>query len=305
MLDALKLRGQAAAPRDLLSAMEVIRGIECALQESSAAGTLEGPVHVSLGQEAVAVGIVNAMLPGDVLLSNHRGHGHALAWGLDPKMVVAEVIGHPAGYAGGRGGSMHIFDPPSGFLGTNGMVGSNAGVAVGAGLAIQMTRPGNAAVVIFGDGAMGAGVVYEALNLAVLWKLPIVFVCENNGYAEMTPTAIHLSSPPVERAAAFGLTSVLVDGTNVATVRQETQRALDSARAGKPAFIEAKCFRFGGHYATDPANYRPKGEDAEWREMYCPIKRLSREVGDADGDWKGRVDAVREAAHAVIRTFTP
>lgn len=280
--------------------MELIRGVESALQEASAARVIEGPVHVSLGEEAVAVGVVAAMRAGDTILSNHRGHGHALAWGLDPKRLVAEIVGHPDGYANGRGGSMHTFEPESGFLGTNGIVGSNAGVAAGVGLALQLTRPGSVGVVIFGDGAMATGIVYETFNLAVLWKLPLVFVCENNGYAEMTPTSVHLSSEPVARAAGFGLSASTTDGTDVEEVRSEMRRALDTARSGRPAFVEARCFRFGGHYAADPALYRPKGEDEEWRGLHCPIQKLSRRLGAPDADWTRRVDAVRTSTHELI-----
>ncbi len=303
MIAPLALRGRQPDDTELLAAMETIRAIESALAQAAGEGRLEGPLHVSVGEEAVAVGVAAAMGSDDVLLSNHRGHGHALAFGLDPWKVVAEVTGHPEGYAGGRGGSMHIFDPTSGFMGTNGIVGSNAGVATGAGLALQLEGRGRVALVVVGDGAMASGVVYEAFNLAVLWSLPVVFVCGNNGYAELTPTSIHLSSAPFERAQAFGLDAAPVDGTDVGDVRAGVVRAVESARRGRPAFVEARCYRFGGHYVGDAGRYRPEGEDAEWRRVHCPIRRLGHRLGLREPELETRLAAVRQQADELVRTL--
>lgn len=300
MLEPIQLRGRSLEGRDFLVAMQKIRGIELALRDASSAGRLEGPLHVSLGEEAAAVGIVAAMRADDVLLSNHRGHGHALAFGLDVVKVVAEIVGHPDGYGGGRGGSMHIFDPASGFLGTNGIVGGNAGVGVGAAVALQLERKGRVAVVIFGDGAMGAGLVYESLNLAALWKLPVVFVCENNGYAEMTPTSVHLSSAPADRARGFGVDATKVDGTDVEAVRAAMETAVGAAREGGPRFVEIECFRFGGHYATDPARYRPPGEDGEWQAEHCPIRRLRGGLDVSEEESTRAIEDVRAEAAELI-----
>ncbi|MBP5858547.1 thiamine pyrophosphate-dependent dehydrogenase E1 component subunit alpha [Marivibrio halodurans] len=303
MIAPIRLRGRSLDARDFLTAMQTIRGVELALQEASVARAVEGPLHVSLGEEAVAVGLVAAMDPRDVLLSNHRGHGHALAMGLDVATVIAEVVGHPDGFAGGRGGSMHIFDPESGFLGTNGIVGGNAGVAVGTSLALQLEGDRRVAVVVFGDGAMGTGIVYESINLAALWKLPVVFVCENNGYAEMTPTSVHLSSAPSERARGFGLTSMEIDGTDVEKVATGMRAAIETAREGEPVFVEAVCFRFGGHYAADPARYRPKGEDDDWRSTRCPIALHGRRQDIPDAALDDAVETVRAEAAELVAGY--
>lgn len=305
MIEPILIRGRELDGGDLLSAMQTIRGVELALRGASVAKEIEGPLHVSLGEEGVAVGLVAALGSADVLLSNHRGHGHALAFGLDIATVIAEIVGHPDGYGGGRGGSMHVFDPGSGFLGTNGIVGGNAGVAVGAGLALQMEGQGRIAAVVFGDGAMGSGVVYEALNLAMLWNLPIVFVCENNGYAEMTPTSVHLSSSPAERARGFGMQSVKVDGTDVEEVRSGISDAVGSARDGKPVFVEAACFRFGGHYAADPGHYRPPGEDKDWRAMHCPIVKLGRRLEASEKAVVEGIELMRRQAAELIAGYAP
>ena len=289
-----------ASQADLLAAMMQIRGIEAALQQASIAGRLEGPVHVSLGEEAVAVGLAAALRPGDIVLSNHRGHGHALAVGLDPKTVIAEIVGHPSGFSMGRGGSMHIFDPARDFYGTNGIVGGNSGVAVGAALALQLQRPGSVAVVVFGDGAMAAGIVYEAFNLGVLWRLPVVFVCENNGYAELTPTSVHLSSKPTERARGFGLEVESIDGTEVRQVIDGLSRAIERAATGRSSFVEATCYRFGGHYAADPALYRPEGEDAQWRQSHCPIRKLGRRLSLSEAELEAGIGKIQAEAGRLI-----
>jgi TPP-dependent pyruvate/acetoin dehydrogenase alpha subunit len=303
MILPIQLRGRNAGDAELLAAMETIRAIESALFDASIAGRLEGPLHVSLGEEAVAVGVAAALSATDVLLSNHRGHGHALAFGLDPWKLVAEVIGDPRGYAGGRGGSMHIFDPASGFLGTNGIVGGNAAVALGAALALQIEAQGRVAVVIIGDGAMASGGVYEAFNLAVLWRLPVLFVCANNGYAEMTPTSVHLSSTPMSRAEAFGLSAVTVDGTEAAAVKLAVAGAVERARLGEAGFVEVKCYRFGGHYVGDPARYRPVGEDAEWRDRHCPIRKLARRLGIGAAEQSRRGTVMKQQAADMLQAM--
>lgn len=279
MIHRLELRGGEATPDILLQAMLTIRAVETALMEAYLEGRFEGPLHVSLGQEGAAVGVVSAMGTEDVLVSNHRGHGHVLAFGLDPLRVVAEIVCDPCGYAGGRGGSMHIFDPEHGFLGTNGIVGDGAGLAVGAALAIQQTKSQTVSAVIMGDGAMGTGIVYEAFNLASLWHLPVVFVCENNQYAEMTPTEVHLSSRPHSRAEAFRLSTFQANGDDVESVMKVTREAIEQARAGNPAFVEVSTYRWGGHYVGDPALYRPEGEEDEWRNQHDPVRFLTQRLG--------------------------
>lgn len=273
--------------------MQVVRAIETALYEAGTRGELAGPVHVSLGQEAVAVGTAAAMTPADRMLSTHRGHGHALAMGLDPRMVVAEIACHPSGYGGGIGGSMHLVAEEHGFLGTNGIVGANAGLAVGAALGAQRDDQKGTVVCMIGDGAMGTGIVYESLNLAALWSLPLVFVCENNQYAEMTPSAVHFSSPPHQRAASFGLASFLVDGDDVETVQQTLLDALASARSSQPAFVECTTHRWTGHYVGDPQVYRPEGEAEAWK-AHCPVQRLAARLAhEPAGDSARLLDEAR------------
>lgn len=303
MIEKILLREQSPSRSELFDAMVHIRGIELALRDASVDGEVEGPLHVSLGEEAVAVGIAAAMRRDDVLLSNHRGHGHALTLGLDIATVIAEIVGHPSGFAGGRGGSMHIFAPDSGFLGTNGIVGGNAGVATGVGLALQLEGKQRVAIVVFGDGAMGTGIVYESINLAALWKLPVIFICENNGYAEMTPTAVHLSTSPVERVRGFGIAAERIDGIDVEAVWMGVAGAAATAREGRPVFLEAQCFRFGGHYAADPARYRPAGEDHEWRTSRCPIRRLGTKLGLNESVVEARVDAIWAEAATIIKRY--
>lgn len=276
------MRG-SSDPAALLEAMLTVRAFESALAAASLSGRFEGPVHVSLGQEGASVGMVSAMREGDVLFSNHRGHGHALAFGLDPTAVIAEVLGSPRGLAGGRGGSMHIFDVAMGFLGTNGVVGAGAGLVTGAGLALKRT-PGRVAVAVFGDGAMATGIVHESMNLAALWGLPVVFVCENNGFAEMTPTKVHLSSDPATRARGIGLETRVVDARDVVAVREAMTRSLEVARRGAPSFLEVRTDRWTGHFVGDQHVYRPPEAEDEWRDARCPIRELARRLGHP-GEW--------------------
>ena len=276
--------------------MQVIRAIETALYEAGTNGTVQGPLHVSIGQEAVAVGTAAALTTHDQMLSTHRGHGHALAMGLQPRRLVAEILCHPDGYGRGVGGSMHVVAENDGFLGTNGVVGANAGLAVGAALSAQQ-RPGSGIVVcMLGDGAMGAGVVYEAINMAALWSLPLVFVCENNRYAEMTPTSVHLATPPHERAAGLGVAAFRVDGDAVEDVQEAVTDAVERARRGDPAFVECATHRWTGHYVGDPQAYRPDDEARDW-QRHCPIRRLAERQG-----WDHRTDGARllEEARALV-----
>lgn len=278
LIEPLPLR-TLAAPVDLRvlhHSMQVVRAVETALSEAATRGELAGPVHVSLGQEAVAVGAVAAMDANDVMFSTHRGHGHALAMGLDPRRVLAEIVCHPEGYAGGVGGSMHLLSEAHGFLGTNGIVGANTGLALGAALAAQRDQPSYAVVCMVGDGAMGTGILYEAMNLASLWSLPVAFVCENNKYAEMTPTTKHLSTAPHERASAFGLDAHEIDGNDVELVQATVSEALTAARSGTPAFVECHTHRWAGHYVGDPQQYRSKNETDSVSD-HCPIERFASE----------------------------
>lgn len=267
---------------DLLDAMVQIREVESVLAEASLAREYAGPVHISRGQEAVAVGLGLGLGRGDRVFSNHRGHHHALAVGVDPRRLIAEIIGHPEGFQRGRGGSMHLFSIPDGFYGTNGIVGDGAALAVGTALALERHRLESVVFSVFGDGAMGTGTVYEAFNLAKLWSLPVVFVCENNGYAEMTPTSVHLSTSPVTRARAFGLETLEVDGTDARAVAKALRSAAEWASSGRPAFVEARCYRLVGHYVGDTGHYRSPDESKRWQIDHDPISQLGESLGISD-----------------------
>lgn len=254
---------------ELYRRMVLIRRFEQAAYRGYEQGDVHGTVHVSIGQEAVAVGVVSAMRQTDAVLSHHRGHGHALAKGVDPDRLMAELCGRATGVSGGKGGSMHATDLSHGFLGTMAIVGSSIPVAVGVSLASKVRGQDEACVVFFGDGAVNQGVLYESLNLAALWRTPVVFVCENNAYAITTPaTEATAGAGVVARAQAFGIAAEAVDGQDVLAVRDAATRALDGARAGRPALIECLTYRFMGHSRGDPAHgvYRSKEEVDLWRE---------------------------------------
>jgi TPP-dependent pyruvate/acetoin dehydrogenase alpha subunit len=198
---------------------------------------------------------------------------------------------------------MHIVAPAEGFLGTNGIVGDSAGLAVGAALKLQGEAGDRIAVAIIGDGAMGTGIVYESLNLAKLWGLPVVFVCENNRYAEMTPTSVHLSTEPARRAEAFGLWTQRVSGSDVEAVVEAVRQGVDAARLGTPAFVEVATHRWGGHYVGDPTLYRPEGEDERWRREHCPIRRLGERIGvqaDLEREQEGLEQRARELVEGIL-----
>lgn len=303
MIDRLELVGADGSAARLLHAMQVIRAVETALADAYLEGRFGGPLHVSLGQEGAAVGIAAAMGPEDVFVSNHRGHGHALAVGLEPMRVVAEIVGDPCGFSGGVGGSMHVLSPEDRFLGTNGIVGDGAGLAVGAALALQLEGRGGAAVAVVGDGAMATGIVAESLNLAHLWRLPVLFVCENNQYAELTPTDVHLSTGPADRASGFGFPTFRARGEDVESVMGAADEGLQLARSGQPAFVEVVTHRWGGHYVGDPMHYRPEGEDDLWRERYSPIERLARSLGreeEASREYAELLGAARALVDEVL-----
>jgi TPP-dependent pyruvate/acetoin dehydrogenase alpha subunit len=274
--------------RDFYREMLLIRRFEEKVEERFRAGELPGFLHVAIGQEAVAVGVCQAMADGDVFASTHRAHGHALACGTHPNAIMAELYGKLEGCSHGYGGSMHLYDVERGFLGANAVVGGGLPAIAGAALAFQMRGEHRVSVAFFGDGATNIGTFHEALNLAQLWKLPAVFVCENNHYAESTPAAQQL---PIEdlskRAAAFGMHSITVDGQDVEAVFRAASRALDHARAGKgPVFLLCQTYRLVGHYVGDPQVYRPKEELEELRESQDPLDKLHAklELSDEERD---------------------
>ena len=284
--------------RDFYREMLLIRRFEEKVEERFRAGELPGFLHVAIGQEAVAVGVCQAMSDGDVFASTHRAHGHALARGTHPNAIMAELYGKLEGCSHGYGGSMHLYDVERGFLGANAVVGGGLPATAGAALAFQMRGELRVAVAFFGDGATNIGTFHEALNLAQLWKLPAVFVCENNHYAESTPAKQQL---PIEdlakRAAAFGMHSIKVDGQDVEAVFRAGSRALDHARSGKgPVFLLCQTYRLVGHYVGDPQVYRPKDELHELRESQDPLDKLRAKL-DLSGEELEAVE--REVAELV------
>jgi 2-oxoisovalerate dehydrogenase E1 component len=259
--------------RELHRRMLVIRGFEQRVAALYRDGEVPGFVHLSIGQEAAAVGACWPLRPDDVITSTHRGHGHCLAKGMDPLGMFAELMGRDAGSNRGRGGSMHIADPALGIFGANGIVAAGVPVAAGAGVAAQLRGDGSVAVAFFGDGAPAQGAFHKALNLAASWQLPVIFFCENNGYAEFTPTSGEVAL--AQRAAGYGIPHVAVDGNDVVAVAAVVGGAVESARSGGgPVVVEATTYRWHGHYEGDPERYRTPEELASWRER-DPLARMA------------------------------
>ena len=291
--------------RELYREMLLIRRFEEKVEERFRAGELPGFLHVAIGQEAVGVGVCQAMADGDVFASTHRAHGHTLARGTHPNQVMAELYGKLEGCSHGYGGSMHLYDVERGNLGSNAVVGGGLPSIAGAALAFKMRGEPRVGVAFFGDGATNIGTFHESLNLAQLWKLPAVFVCENNHYAESTPAYQQLPiSDLSKRAVAFGMHSATVDGQDVEAVLRAAGRALDYARSGKgPVFLLCETYRLVGHYVGDPQVYRPKGEMQELRETQDPLDRArerldlsAEELEATDREVRALVDASVEFA---------
>ncbi len=271
-----------------------IRLFEGQVQRLAAAGLVPGFPHLSSGQEAVAVGVCAHLATHDLLFTGHRGHGHTLAKGCDMRATFAEILGRETGLCRGRGGSMHLVDVTHGMLGATGVVGGNLPLAAGAAWAAQAQGSSAISVVFFGDGATGAGVFHETLNLAALWKLPILFVCENNGYAEFTSREEHSS---VQQTSAFagpyGMSASTIDGNDVLAVRTVAGEAIAQLRRGSgPYFLECMTQRMTGHFVGDAQQYRSKEELAALTEK-CPIERLHRQLR-AHGATASELAAIEE-----------
>ncbi|HEX7389857.1 MAG TPA: thiamine pyrophosphate-dependent dehydrogenase E1 component subunit alpha [Acidiphilium sp.] len=284
-----------------LRLMLLIRGFEEAAEAAYMRGTIHGTMHLSIGQEATAVGICLGLRPTDLITSTHRGHGHCIAKGADVALMFAELSGKEAGYCRGRGGSMHIADIGSGNLGANGIVGGGIAIATGAALALRQQKRDDLVVCFFGDGASNEGVFHEALNMAALWKLPVVFVCENNKYGMSVSTERSMAVPDVAgRAAAYGMASARVDGNDVRAVRAAAFTAFARARAGAgPSLIEAETYRIRGHSRSDRNRYRTREEIDLWKSR-DPIARFERHCLDEGLLDAERIDALRAAAVAEI-----
>jgi TPP-dependent pyruvate/acetoin dehydrogenase alpha subunit len=258
--------------------MVTIRQFETLAGELFAAGKIPGFIHLSLGQEGSAVGVCSCLRKDDYLTTTHRGHGHMIAKGADLKKMVAELFGKKTGYCKGKGGSMHIADFSLGILGANGVVAGGLPIIAGAGFSIKMRQTDQVAVCFFGDGAANRGPVHEVMNLAAIWKLPIVFVVENNQFASTTP---HRDACAVEdislRAKGYSMPGTTVDGNDLLQVGKAAETAVVRARKGKgPSLIENKTYRIRGHFEGDPQKYRRPAEVALWEDKNDPIARFSR-----------------------------
>jgi len=286
-----------------LERMMLIRRFDEAVGNGYADGDIPGFVHLYLGQEAVAVGACGALEPDDYITSTHRGHGHCIAKGLDPTLMMAEIYGKEAGYCNGKGGSMHIADVEAGMLGANGIVGAGPPIATGAGTSIDIQDGSRVALSFYGDAAAAEGSVHEAINLAAVWELPVVFLIENNQYGEALPLDRQFNVERLsEMAAAYGIPGVTVDGMDVEAVHEAVVDAVDQARSGSgPTIVEAETYRYRGHFEGDPQTYRADAEVERWRER-DPIDSFR----DALMEWgeltEGEFEAMNERAESNIES---
>ena len=288
--------------REALLTMWRIRRFEEAVDDLFARGLMHGTMHLSIGQEASATGVCAALADGDLIASTHRGHGHCIAKGADLVPMMAELLAKDTGYCRGRGGSMHIADVSKGNLGANGIVGGGIPIAVGSALAQKLRGTGAVVVCFFGDGATNEGAFHEAANLAAIWQLPVLLVCENNKYGMSfsTEKSMHVATV-AERAAAYGMPGVRVDGNDVEAVHAAAREAVDRARSGGgPTLLEAVTYRWKGHSKSDKNLYRTREEIDEWRAD-DPIADFERRVLEAGSLTQAEVDAVREQARDEVR----
>jgi acetoin:2,6-dichlorophenolindophenol oxidoreductase subunit alpha len=288
--------------RDVLREMLLIRRFEEKVEERFRAGELPGFLHVAIGQEACAVGVCRALEDGDVIASTHRAHGHTLAKGTHPNELMAELYGKQEGCSHGYGGSMHLYDVERGNIGANAVVGGGLPQITGAALAFQMRGESRVAVAFFGDGATNIGTFHEALNLAQLWKVPAVFVLEDNKWAESTPERQHSPIRDLsDRAKAFGMKAMKVDGQDVEAVYKTARQALEHARSGKgPVFVHLDCVRLHGHYIGDPQVYRDKDEARKLAETRDPITLLRTKLAVSDEDFDKMDAEVTEIVEASV-----
>jgi pyruvate dehydrogenase E1 component alpha subunit len=288
-------------PRQMLQEMLLIRSFEEKAEELYALGKVHGTMHLSIGQEAVAAGASHALRKGDYLLNHHRGHGHCIAWGSDPNLMMAEFLGKENGYCRGRGGSMHIANIEANNLGANGIVGGGLPIAVGVGLSIKLRKTDQVVLSLFGDGAANEGAFHESLNMASIWDLPIIYLCENNQYAMSMPVQRSMKVERIsERAAAYGMPGVTVDGNEVTEVYQAVAEAAERARRGNgPTLLEAVTYRWRGHSKSDRQVYRTRDEVKQWMKR-DPILRFAALLGVDDQELERlRAEAKRRIEEAV------
>ena len=276
---------------ELLEKMFLIRAFEENAEEMYALGKVHGTMHLSIGQEGLAAGASSALRKGDYLLNVHRGHGHFLVWGGDVNRMMAEFMGKETGYCRGRGGSMHIADFDSNNLGAQGIVAGNLPISVGVGLSIQLRKTDQVLLALFGDGAANTGAFHESLNMASIWRLPVVYLCENNQYAMSMPVEKALNIERIsDRAGSYGIPGETIDGNDVLAVYQAVKEAADRARSGEgPSLLEGITYRWKGHSKSDRQAYRTREEVKSWMEK-DPIRRFAK-VLDVDEEAFAKLDA--------------
>jgi acetoin:2,6-dichlorophenolindophenol oxidoreductase subunit alpha len=289
--------------------MLMIRRFEEQVNELYTRALMPGLAHLYVGQEAVAVGICEALRQDDYITSTHRGHGHCVAKGASPDRMFAELLGKEAGYCKGKGGSMHIADPATGNLGANAIVAGSAGIATGAAFSAKRMGKQQVAVCFFGEGALGQGVIYEVMNLASLWQLPIIYVCENNHYSEYTHYSETTAGDVLARGPAFGVPSEDVNGQDVRAVYATTKRLVERARAGHgPSFLVCDTYRYTGHHVGDINRdyYRTKKEELHWKTERDPITNLANWLTDqqyASADSLATIDKEVQSEMEAAVTF--
>jgi pyruvate dehydrogenase E1 component alpha subunit len=284
--------------------MVAIRKFEAQVNELYTRALMPGLAHLYIGEEAIAVGVCEALERTDYITSTHRGHGHCLAKGASPDQMFAELLGKKAGYCKGKGGSMHIADPATGNLGANAIVCGSAGIATGAAFSAQHLKNQRVSVCFFGEGALGQGVLYEAMNLAQLFKLPVIYVCENNLYTEYTHYSETTAGEIVMRAAAFGLDVATVDGQDVRAVNQAAKLLIDRARSGGgPAFLLCNTYRYHGHHVGDINReyYRSKQEEHTWKTERDPIVNLGKWLIEQNFADKAALDKVEKELESEMK----
>jgi pyruvate dehydrogenase E1 component alpha subunit len=285
--------------RDML----MIRRFEERAGQLYGMGSIGGFCHLYIGQEAVVVGVEAVKKPGDQTITGYRDHGHMLACGMDPKGVMAELTGRSGGYSKGKGGSMHMFSKEAEFYGGHGIVGAQAPLGAGLAFANKYRKNGNVSLTYFGDGASNQGQIFEAMNMAQLWKLPVIFIIENNQYAMGTSvTRAHSETHLYRRGASFGIPGMEVDGMDVLAVREAAREAMDNARAGGgPYVLEMKTYRYRGHSMSDPAKYRTREEVDQMREHNDPIKRCEQRIVGAGHASEADLKTIDAEIRAIVK----
>jgi len=286
---------------EMYKRMLEIRLFEEKVFDLYAQNLVPGTIHLYLGEEAVAVGVCSVLKKDDYITSTHRGHGHCIAKGAELKRTMAEILGKKTGYCKGKGGSMHIADFSIGMLGATAVVGAGLPIAVGAGLSAKLRNTDQVVACFFGEGASNQGTFHESINMASTWKLPVIFVCENNLYAMGTRQSTVMAIENVaDRAVAYGIPGVVVDGNDVLAVYEAAQRAVERARKGEgPTLIECKTYRHKGHSRVDPAKYRPKEEVEEWLAK-DPIKRFKEKLLQTNTLTESEIQQIEKEVSAEI-----